>query len=307
MGDLYHPGNISNGPYYIIQGLCFDDKNQALSFVEKELGNQSQASEYLKLLEQETFKRLKGEQNMNFTIYVVSEASEKEYGPKIGDVRVRFEETGDDHCTEMDENGQRYFAIPNIINPKWQECIMGTLFVGRIKDAYESIVRGHGDVIGTTQMFGPLGFQTESVYRYVDREYGEALRMKTLEGWKDTIFGYNVSFGYNNSMSGPNPVMKDDTLYSPLAQDKRELIRFFEDEEAAQLYIDAKMAIAKPLSEEYDTLTTSEQKQKFLKEKFTTRESHHNIIWHLFYAMNKTDSDEDRSFSFESRQAVKCT
>lgn len=241
---------------------------------------------------------------MKYEVYVVSEDSSKEYGPKIGDVRVRFPDIGEDYCTELDENGQRHFGVPNIIRPDSGEGRIHRLFIGRIKDAYEAIVQGHGDVIGTSQIFGPLGFRSENVRKYIDREYGEALRQKTLEGWKDAVFGFNVVFGYNDSMQGPRPLCEDDTLFSPLAGEDQK-IRFFETEEEAQKYLDEKMSIAQPMAKEYTELE-DELRSMWLKTHFITRHDHMTIIWELFYAMSKEKLDEEeKKFTFEIRQAVK--
>ena len=247
---------------------------------------------------------------MNFKIYTVEKDSEKEYGPKAGDIRVKFyREDGSvftDHCTELDKDTcQMYFSIPNMIKPRWGESILDAMFVGRIHDAYKAIVQGHGDVIGSTQFFGPLGFKTESVYRFVDREYGEAMRAKTLEGWKDSIFGYKVVFGNNSSMSGPNTITEDDWLYSAFGGDEQSPMRFFETEEDAQAYVNTKMAIAKPLAEEYALLTTDDDRKVFFEKHFPDKGSHQNIIWDLFYALNREHEDSENRFTFEVRQSVK--
>lgn len=242
---------------------------------------------------------------MLYEVYTVTEDSDREYGPKIGDVRVRFSETGDDYCTEVDEQGQRYFSIPNTINPNHTKNCFERLFSGRIRDAYEAIVRGDGDCIGNTQMFGPLGFRNENVIKFVDTVYGDTLRTKTLEGWKDTQFGYNVVFGYNNSFSGARPVCNNDTLFSPFC-DKSNEIYFFETEDEAQNYMDSVMEKVKPIVEEYNSLVTDEQKEEFFKRQFPTREDHLTIVAELFYAMAKDSSEEEeKKFTFKTKQAVK--
>lgn len=104
-----------------------------------------------------------------------------------------------------DEDGREYFEVDNWIDsdPELIEFNyhsrmadkMQLTFSGRISDAVESIRRGYGDVICVKNL--PFGIRTEKVLYFLDREYGENLRQKSLEGWKDTIFKYSLYYNGN--------------------------------------------------------------------------------------------------------------
>ena len=52
----------------------------------------------------------------------------------------------------------------------------------------------------------------EHVVRFIDREYGEEIRQKTIEGWKDTKFSYGVKFCFLNAFGVGRLVCKNKTL-----------------------------------------------------------------------------------------------
>ena len=106
------------------------------------------------------------------------------------------------------------------------------LFLNKPKDALDCIKNGFGDAL-TTSSF--LCFNSLHVIRYIDREYGEEIREKTLEGWKDTKFAYGIKFSYLNSFSDGQLLMKNNTLMS--FDDKEENILVFEDSKSARDYI----------------------------------------------------------------------
>ena len=93
---------------------------------------------------------------------------------------VLFED-GTKQYLAKDKNGEYVFNVQNTINDNKS-------FFGAIKDAIESIRNGEGDILGSDVMFANI----ESVYRYLDRNYGEKMRMKTIENFKNVIFGYSI-------------------------------------------------------------------------------------------------------------------
>lgn len=108
------------------------------------------------------------------------------------------------HQISKDTNGYEYYNVPNIYNYRTlfegKEGVILYTFRRMPKDMLTTIREGDGDVI-TRGIFG-----TEQVARYLDREYGESLRQQTLEGWKDTKFGWGLSissggFGGNSLIS----------------------------------------------------------------------------------------------------------
>lgn len=97
---------------------------------------------------------------------------------------------------ETDDEGREYFQVPNWIqnDPKmdnFNHCksirkYMKYSFSKKPKDMIESIRKGYGDVI-CRGIFG-----IEYVLYFLDREYGESLRKKTLEGWRGAKFAYGL-------------------------------------------------------------------------------------------------------------------
>lgn len=104
--------------------------------------------------------------------------------------KVRFED-GKLRPIQKDEQYGDFFYVKNP-NTKFG------LFGRRIKDAYDCIVNGDGDVISVTNLFG----SSIHVMRFLDRSVGEELRQKTIDGYKDTKFAYCLEAGNKNSMSG---------------------------------------------------------------------------------------------------------
>lgn len=97
---------------------------------------------------------------------------------------------------ETDDEGGEYFSVPNWINndPEMDDfnyCnsikkYMKHSFSGKPKDMIESVRKGYGDLI--CRDF--LGL--ERVLYFLDRDYGESLRKKTIEGWKGAKFAYGL-------------------------------------------------------------------------------------------------------------------
>lgn len=117
---------------------------------------------------------------------------------------------------EMDSNGKEYFSVDNWIqsetemdefNYKIGRDFITFSFRGKPNDMLESIRQRYGDVIYVTNIIG----RTEEVLYFLDREYGESLRQKTLAGWGDVSFKYVLFYnsvklsdrtnGYNNKDS----------------------------------------------------------------------------------------------------------
>jgi len=141
--------------------------------------------------------------------------------------RVFFED-GTDYCIHKDTDGRGYFSVPNmfIIDRKFK------LFSDKIKDAIETIRNGDGDILHTNCSI--FGGTTEWVYRYVDRVYGEEMRMKTIEDFKDVIFGYSLKFGYNTFMNGGKFISKDKKLLPLLGNREQNNFIYFDNEKEAE-------------------------------------------------------------------------
>lgn len=121
---------------------------------------------------------------------------------KIGEYAI-FADGSRKSKIETDKNGNKYFSVDNELNVKAQKSenamdrALARSFTGRIKDAIDTIKMGNGDAIMQSTLFGTH----ESVCYFLDREIGEEFRKKTIEGFKDSIFGWSVKFGSKNSFS----------------------------------------------------------------------------------------------------------
>lgn len=123
------------------------------------------------------------------------------------------------------------------------------MFTDKPKDAIECIRNGFGDGLQQSKLFG---FTMEHVVRFIDREYGEEIRHKTIEGWENTKFAYGVKFSYLNSFSGGRLVMKNKTLMG-WDDDTKDVLSFYNEEDAA-LFIKEVNKKANKYFEEYSAL-----------------------------------------------------
>ena len=87
-----------------------------------------------------------------------------------------------------------------------------------------------------------------NVVRYIDRVYGEEIRQKTIDGWKDARFCYGVKFCFLNSFSGGRLVCKHKDLmgYGDTMAD----VLTFDTEIEASAFIDEVNKKAKEYYEE---------------------------------------------------------
>ena len=141
-----------------------------------------------------------------------------------------------------DEEGREYY-YPSNPHEKFG------LFTDRPKDAIECIRNGFGDAIEGARI---LGIGIQDVVRFIDREYGENLRQKTIEGWKNAQFAYAVKFCFLNSFSGGRLVCKDKTLMT--YNNTRHDILTFETEREASSFIYEVTSKAERYYEEYINL-----------------------------------------------------
>lgn len=125
-----------------------------------------------------------------------------------------------------DKNYGKYFYVENTLNND-TKAIFKRFFTGRITDAVQTIINGDGDCIKEENLFG----STIHVVYFLDRTIGEELRQKSIEGWKDTNFGWTIEFGCKNSF---NPYSKINSKGNPLGWRDNHLsyITFSTEEEA---------------------------------------------------------------------------
>lgn len=114
---------------------------------------------------------------------------------------------------------QEFYTIPNM-----RHSVRGMGFTNFPKDMIDAIKAGEGDAIFSRDLFGP----SYSIARFLNRTFGEELRQKTLDGWKNTKFGWAIMFSISEI---------DDEIFGKdysvnNAMEKTELIPFASEEEA---------------------------------------------------------------------------
>lgn len=120
---------------------------------------------------------------------------DKDGNPKIKRYAI-FKNGTPKHPIETDDEGREYFSVPNWVqnDPEMDRFnhrnsmlnYMKYSFTGKPKDMISSIRRGDGDVI-TRCIMG-----LDQVLYFLDRDYGESLRKKTIDGWKGAKFAYGL-------------------------------------------------------------------------------------------------------------------
>ena len=132
---------------------------------------------------------------------------------------------------QVNEQYGKYFEVDNELNT---ECKTSLRFgySGRIKDAVEMIRNGNGDCISSMKFIGRI----DKVLYFLDRQVGEELRQKSLEGWKDTKFGWAIECGYKNSFSGYSMLNKKNERISVFDEDRSPMT--FDTKDAADEYVE---------------------------------------------------------------------
>lgn len=105
-------------------------------------------------------------------------------------------------------------------------------YSGRIKDAVEMIRNGNGDCISSMKFVGRI----DNVLYFLDRQIGEELRQKSLEGWKDTKFGWVIECGNKNSFSGYSMLNKKNERITVFDKDRSPMV--FDTKESADEYVE---------------------------------------------------------------------
>lgn len=139
---------------------------------------------------------------------------------------------------QINEQYGKYFEVDNELNTNYKSCLRFS-FSGRIKDAVDMIKSGNGDCIKSIQLFG----RHDSVLYFLDRTIGEELRKKSLDGWKDTKFGWEIECGNKNSFSGYSMLNKKMEKISIIDEEHKPMT--FDTEEAAKRYAEGLIEKAK--------------------------------------------------------------
>lgn len=133
---------------------------------------------------------------------------------------------------ETDEKYGKYFEVDNELNTDVKNSLRFS-FSGRIKDAVDTIRNGNGDCIKSFQLFG----RHDSILYFIDRKFGEELRQKSLDGWKDTKFAWAIETGRKDSFS-PYAVLNEKNEIISIF-DKERTPKYFVSKEEADHYIES--------------------------------------------------------------------
>lgn len=223
---------------------------------------------------------------------------------RIVDKIAIYDENGKqiDCCViHTDEEGKEYY-YPSNPHEKFG------LFSGRPKDAIECIRNGFGDGLQRSHLFG---MSLEHVVRFLDREYGEEIRQKTIEGWKDTQFAYVVKICFLNSFSDGRLICKNKTLMG--YGDTQEDVLTFKSEEEASAFIEEVNKKVKEYHEEYINLERTgnrdldyEKVYKPFFEKIKGKEEKgtDSVYWRAFSCLNEEERNGKPEYKMEVVQVV---
>lgn len=139
---------------------------------------------------------------------------------------------------QTDKQYGKYFEVDNELNTDCKSFLRFS-YSGRIRDAVEMIRNGNGDCISSMKFIGRI----DKVLYFLDRKTGEELRQKSLEGWKDTKFGWAIECGNKNSFLGYSMLNKKNEQISVFDKDRNPMT--FDTEEAAKRYVEGLIEIAK--------------------------------------------------------------
>lgn len=150
---------------------------------------------------------------------------------RVVDKLALYDENGDQICVNVihtNKDGYEYIYCRNLYTEHG-------LFSDLPKDAYDHIKYGIGDVMINGLMFNTV---VTKVLRFIDRDYGEKMRAKFLEGWKSAKFEWGINFNHKGSvnsgfvvMDGPvGPVIGFSDGLKPLTfKTKKEVLKKIED------------------------------------------------------------------------------
>lgn len=202
---------------------------------------------------------------------------------------------------KLNEDNKLYYDICNPYTDKFTSLSKYS-FTGRIKDAYEAIKAGYGDMFLLKRILlnGCYISIIRGVSRFVDRDYGEHIRQKTIDGFKDATFKWFINTTTNGNIM---PLNIFNYSYSNGVFDSQTL--WFDTKEDAEKFINvvkatAKYRIDKALNEHYNGGIS---KLEFLIDVADNQPGPHNQFTFLHNIMmdliiEEYGSEEDQKYKF---------
>lgn len=223
---------------------------------------------------------------------------------RIVDKIAIYDNTGKqiDCCIiETDNDGREYYC-PSNPNDNFG------LFSDRPKDAIECIRNGFGDGFQQSHLFG---MTIDRVVKFIDRGYGEEIRKKTIDGWKDAKFAYAIKFSYLGSFSNGCLVCKDKTLmgYGNTQED----VMTFNKKSEAYPFIKEVNRKAKQYYKEYLKLERTENsdwdyentfKPFFNKIKGKMENGQNSVYWSAFSGLARGEKNGEPEYKMDVVQVV---
>ena len=230
---------------------------------------------------------------------------ENDENSKIVDKMALYDDNGSQigcYSINVDEYGHEYYCLSNPYNKSGS-------FTGRPKDAIECIRNGLGDSVQRSKIFG---IAMERVVRYLDREYGNKVRAKTLDGWKNAKFAYGVKFLDFDLFSCGSLVTKDKKLMS--VNDFPKDILYFDNEEDAKSFINEVNEKAINYCKEYSALFKTKGNdcdyKNIIKPFFNSIEGKveygmDSLYWRVFYGLYEGKETGKPEYKMEVVQLIK--
>lgn len=176
--------------------------------------------------------------NLKFELYINEEPSKSEYGPKIGQkmARIFWKDKSYNSIVQNHPEYGEYIVVPNYLRKG--NSLEDEFFTYRPKDFVESVKNGDADVMDVSDFF----VHTEHALYFLDREIGEKLRQKSIEGLKDSEFDIAI---FKSGSFGGMFLTESNRLCSTIlfnSVDEKfktnEKIRYFYSEEEAETAIE---------------------------------------------------------------------
>lgn len=136
-----------------------------------------------------------------------------------------------------DKRYGKYFEVDNELNNDCIPCLLSN-YIDRIKDAIDMISNGNGDYLKTSSG----GYR---VLYFLDRKIGDDLRKETIEGWKNTKFGWAIKAIHKHSLLGYYLLNKKAEPITMFMAKKDSCPMTFEIKEAAKAYAEELVEKAK--------------------------------------------------------------
>lgn len=193
----------------------------------------------------------------------------------------------------VNAEGKEYVHVPNFLSDD-----LVPLYIGRIKDAVDTIRNGLGDCILREE--SNISFlNCDHVIMFLDREYGDRIKKMSIEGWKNAEFGYSIEAGYHNSFSGPRRVDENGNYCTRLFEEPTPPI-FYSSKEETSEKINKWIKEANDIYEKYESIADDDTKKDYLHSISLS-----DVMMGLLIGIENKKKQSDNSFDLVIIQAVK--